>query len=257
MSPEPLASSGWQLRRNQVLSAMKEFDSAPDRYRTGTRYLIWHNGKQYPPKALRSIIENKPVSSFAGGGATNEMFRELGFALIMRKAQTKRMTKTFSSTLTTPASALLERLFSTRWQKLAERPRLNQGEYPGVYLLAYTSENLLGQKVVPEHVFYVGMSTTALNTRLAQFWDGIHRCCAHSGAMRFYRCWARNRNFSELCRTSRDRFYVTAIAIPCCAEKEFRTYRDLLALGRVVELEYAALAKIKRETGLEPPLNRK
>ena len=256
MSPEPFSSSDWRSRRSQVLTAMKKFDSEPDRYRIGTRYLIWHAGKEYPPKALRSIMENKPVSSFAGGGATNGMFRELGFAVIKRKAGA-RIAKEFQCDGIQPASALLDLLFRTKWQKLVERPRLNQGEFPGVYLLAYTSEELLGQRVAPEDVFYVGMSTTAVNTRVAQFWDGIQRCCAHSGAMRFYRRWAGNRNYSEFCRTSKNRFYVTAVAIPCCADKEFRSDQDLLALGRVVELEYAALAKIKRETGLEPPLNRK
>jgi hypothetical protein len=258
-----LAELDWKSRRNQILSALKEFDSRHPEgtTRTGKKYFIWYAPRAYPPKEIRSILERRPTRKFSGGGKTNDIFRDLGFPVVKgtdlfplfkkSMARQSRLKRQNSKT-----SILLRTLLREKWSPLSQNLESSSlGSAPGVYLLAYPSVNLNGKHVRVEDVFYVGMSTTALNTRLKQFWDGIHRYCCHSAAMRFYKRWAGNRSYSKL--KQKKVFYVATVPVKCETKKELRTPYDLQLMGSVAELEFAVLAYIKKRIGLEPPLNKK
>ena len=193
------------------------------------------------------------------------MFRNLGFTvvkgtrnlLVYQQSRTSRPgPKSLISALDKPLNVLFQQkwtlLDGNIFKKSADPPL---SKYPGVYLLAYTVKPLKKEQVRMEDVFYVGMSTTALRLRLRQFWDGIHDNGHHSGAMRFYRRWARNTSFANL--KTDNCFYVVTLPIRCEPSKGLRTPADLESMGSVAALEYFALARIKRKIDLEPPLNRK
>src|SRR5713226_6147264 len=78
-----LAESDWKKRRAGLIAAIGKFQARPNKpSTTGKRYFIWYHGREYPPKDVRSIFEERPVAEFSGGGETNEMFRDLGFAVV-------------------------------------------------------------------------------------------------------------------------------------------------------------------------------
>ena len=151
---------------------------------------------------------------------------------------------------------LLKALFDSRWRRLHEDySRLENGQYPGVYLLAYTMDNLGGKRVEEEDVFYVGMSHAGVKPRLRQFIDGLEKRRGHSGAMGFFVEYTGGRGYSTL--SSKKTFFVTSLSIPCCSAKRKRDAEDLRRMGQVAALEYYVLAHIREKLGREPELNKK
>jgi hypothetical protein len=155
--------------------------------------------------------------------------------------------------------ALLGRLLSQEWTELAtDHPSIEQGKNPGVYLLAYTEENLQGKGIDLSKIFYVGMSNSrgGVNQRLRQFADAIEkRSDKHSGGRRFLEEWGKGEPYSKLRR--KDRLYVTGITIQCWVKKKKRGPADLRKMGDVAALEYYVLAAVKEKTNSEPQLNKK
>ncbi|QWG16134.1 hypothetical protein KMZ68_13880 [Bradyrhizobium sediminis] len=153
--------------------------------------------------------------------------------------------------------ALVSDLFRQRWAAL-DREALARPDliYPGVYLLAFTSEKIAGETVKPDQVLYAGMSNSAggVRARLKQFIKGIEKNDFHSGAMRFYREYCGGKPFSQL-RTRR-RLYVAALAIECKSDKVDAQPDDLRLMGHVACLEYYAIARIAQKTGKKPALNK-
>ena len=91
---------------------------------------------------------------------------------------------------------LLKDLFDKTWVRLDDdSAKLTDAQYPGVYILAYPDEKLLGrpvkadlegQSVTSEDIFYVGVSHAGVRKRLRQFTDGLENGAHHSGAKRFF-----------------------------------------------------------------------
>jgi len=150
----------------------------------------------------------------------------------------------------------VKNLFASNWRSLHEDySRLENGRYPGVYLLAYTTEELEGKKVEEKDVFYVGMSHAGVKPRLRQFIDGLEKRRGHSGAMRFFTEYTGGRGYSKL--SSKKTFFVTSISIRCSSGKKKRNAEDLRKMGQVAALEYYVLAHIREKLGREPELNKK
>jgi hypothetical protein len=153
--------------------------------------------------------------------------------------------------------ALVSELFRQRWLSLdpaaLARPNL---VYPGVYLLAFTSEKIAGASVKPNQVLYAGMSNSAggVRARLKQFIKGIEQNDFHSGAMRFYREHCGARPFSQL--KTRKRIYFATLTIECESDKFDARPDDLRLMGHVACLEYYAIARIAQKTGKKPALNK-
>lgn len=147
------------------------------------------------------------------------------------------------------AERLVGRLFRSRWRDLYEDcSRLPNGEYPGVYLLAYSNKRLLGESVREKDVFYVGMSHAGVSARLKQFIRATETGKGHSGGDRFFRDRMHKRGKN---------FFVTSISLLCEAQKETRKPVDLRKMGLVAALEYYCLARILEKCGEEPALNKK
>jgi hypothetical protein len=152
----------------------------------------------------------------------------------------------------------LKTLFTQKWIALEDYQKLTNGKYPGVYLLAYTNKNMMGKRVAPDHVYYVGMSRSrgGIYQRLYQYKQGIENGKSHSAAIRFFHKVAKGKPYSRL--PNKKKFYVASISIPCVVDKSKRTAFDLKKMGEVARLEYYALAHIKnkRFNGSEPWLNK-
>jgi hypothetical protein len=255
-----LAEGEWSDKRDEIIAAFAEFRKKhPDRtFASGRKFFVWYKGRSYPPKEIRSLVERRPTSTFSGGRTTNEMFWNLGLNI-----DRKHLLKEYKSLVQGPECERclmelddrIEELFTQQWAEL-NKGRLGAiSGRPGIYLLAYSRRTLRGTRVKPQDVFYVGMSTTALKVRLRQFWDGLNDCDHHSAAKRFYQDWCGGRPFSDI--ETENRFYVATLPIECRPQKGLRSADDLEKLGTVVALEYLALARIKRQCDLEPPLNKK
>jgi len=153
---------------------------------------------------------------------------------------------------------LIQRLLSQKWTELRSGiTSLEDGECPGVYLLAYTDKDLEGKSIKLSDIFYVGMSNSrgGVKQRLKQFTNAIEKDVGHSAGMRFLRKYANGVPFSLI--KSRKAFFVASISIPCVVKKTARKAEDLRKMGEVVRLEYYMLAYIKEALGEEPELNEK
>ncbi len=153
---------------------------------------------------------------------------------------------------------LVRQLMSKTWAPLhVGRISLEYGQYPGVYLLAYSSKKLNGTKIKLADIFYVGMSCSlgGVKSRLLQFQRGIEYGKSHSAAIRFFKVHAGSVPYSQLKR--RNEFFVASISIPCKVGKANRTPEDLRKMGMIAKLEYDVLAHIKAKREREPWLNKK
>lgn len=154
--------------------------------------------------------------------------------------------------------AHISELFRQRWVVLLDGKTLARPDliYPGVYLLAFTSDKIAGSTVKPEQILYVGMSNSAggVRARIKQFIRGIEKNGLHSAAMRFFREQCGGKPYSQL--RTRKCFYVAACTIECESNKVNATPDDLRTMGHVACLEYYAIARIVQRTGHKPPLNK-
>ena len=77
------------VTRQMVLDILQDFDLRypdPNRYdnwlvRQSYKYVLWHNGRQYPPKHVLSTCTGISTTEFSGGEQTNRVFRALGFVV--------------------------------------------------------------------------------------------------------------------------------------------------------------------------------
>lgn len=152
---------------------------------------------------------------------------------------------------------MVQQLLSRRWVDLKTGlASLDGGQYPGVYILAYSPKNLGGKAIKLADIFYVGRSNAlgGVKSRLREFLRGIENGKSHSAAIRFFKVYARGVPFSKLKR--RNKFLVASISLPCAVAKTQRTPDDLRKMGLVAKLEYDVLAHIKDVRGREPKLNK-
>ena len=245
-----------------ILAAMQDYDQ---KYRVsvndaGLGYAVVYQSKSYPPKHLLSLAINRPRSSFSGGKgkkSANQVFIGLGFRVVATKKPNSKLDHE-DSKLRRPIPAidhLLEKLFAQKWVNLHESYEdLEDAQYPGVYLIAYSDEHLSGQTVTEDKVYYIGMSHAGVAKRLEQFIDGLEDGKHHSGADRFFET-NRSTPYSQL--PNRKTFFVAAISVPCITDKNKRQPDDLRKMGEVSRLELYALARIREECKSEPDLNKK
>jgi hypothetical protein len=149
------------------------------------------------------------------------------------------------------------KLFSERWKNLHSFEGFGDSElkWPGVYLIAYSKNNLDGRLVESDHVFYVGMSNSSagVGSRIKQFKAGIEKYGIHSAAMRFYRIHCKNMPFSKA-KTGMKLFFVS-IPIKCESNKHKANPDDFRKMGHVACLEQYAIAYVQEQTGKCPALN--
>jgi hypothetical protein len=217
-------------------------------------------GETYSPKVLlRLVIGKRPFHGGKGANGANSVFRAFGFPVGNRaflKREREKLRKRSGRVLST--NVLLKRLFSKTWQILppaSELQNLKDGDFPGVYMLAYADVSLDGIRVSEKDVFYVGMTCEGgLRARLQQFRKGIIHGGCHSGAMRFHRIWLRGKPYRP---DGKARFYFVYIPVKCERVKVWRSPNDILRMSKVPELELPAIARVKSELHHEPLLNKK
>jgi hypothetical protein len=265
-----------QVKREQILAAMKEFDlkfrSKEDD--SGTLYAVEEAGRRYPPKRILELATGVPRNKFYGGKPSNDYFVGLAFYIIA--AYRDRTGKTAEQTAKEQArlneripdvDRLVEDLFARTWARLDDdSAKLPDSQYPGVYVLAYADEKLLGHPVKGDltgdpvteaEIFYVGVSHASVRKRLRQFANGLEDGGDHSGAKRFFITVANRTPYSSFAK--RKPFFVASISVPCTCLKAARSPMDLRKMGVVAQLEWYVLARVKEraKTKQEPWLNKK
>ena len=167
-----------QVKREQILAAMKEFDlkfrSSEDD--SGTLYAVEEAGRLYPPKRILELATGVARNKFYGGKPSNDVFVGLGFHIIEsdgnQSGKTAEQTAKEQPRLNEPipdVDRLVEDLFARTWVRLDDdAAKLPDSQYPGVYVLAYVDEKLLGhpvkedltgEPVTEDEIFYVGVTT--------------------------------------------------------------------------------------------------
>ena len=141
------------------------------------------------------------------------------------------------------------------WKVLNDRNvnNIENGNWPGIYLLAFANENLEDKLVTPKTIFYVGMSNAGVKSRINQFRFAIEKGYSHSAGNRFYEDYCDKRPFSE--SNFSFKFYFIEKTFSCVVIKNLRTAEDLKILGEICNLEYNILAHIKEYIQKEPELN--
>ncbi|MBS3113948.1 hypothetical protein J4448_02505 [Candidatus Woesearchaeota archaeon] len=150
-----------------------------------------------------------------------------------------------------------EELETLTWVKWENRFNVKDNQFPGVYVVAKTKNQVEGKKVDIHDIYYVGMTTSraGLIGRLNQFDSGIKRGYGHSGANRLFKEIKNNIPYPKW--NDGERLFVAAIPKKCNVDKITRDYQDLQTMGRIALLEFEILAMIKMELGREPELNKK
>lgn len=252
------------ITKPEILRGIKEYNlkRRTNDEDAGRRYALSYGGRFYPPKLLLSLAIGESVNSFSGGEAkhaANSVLRELGFDVVSLNAAYIPRSGHDLGKISAPiptVKSLIAHLFKQRWTTLRNKiATLEDGQYPGVYVLAYSEKNLDRKAVSSADIYYVGFTHAGIYQRVGQFIDGIEDGGHHSGAKRFFNSVANRVPFSRL--GTRKRFYVAAVTIPCIVAKSQRSATDLMKMGEVVRLEYYVIAHIKANTGREPELNHK
>src|SRR5208283_1235525 len=256
------AKRPFHITYDQISSAMNKASKRGKAAIEGRKYAVMdpRTGRTFSPKELlRLVIGDRSFYGGRGLNGANSVFRAFGFPVGNRidlERQRRKLGKRNGKVLRT--GILLKRLFSKTWKTLPTEAELNHirgGEFPGVYLLAYTDENLEGSRVQEKDVFYVGMTCEGgLNRRLQQFRRGIIYGGFHSAAERFKRVWLRGKPYRP---HDKIRFYFAYLPVECEKTKEWRSPDDLCRMSKVPELELAAIARVKRRLHHEPLLNKK
>ncbi|GIZ07914.1 hypothetical protein [Flavobacterium sp. UMI-01] len=146
----------------------------------------------------------------------------------------------------------MENYKNSNWIKWENRNNLEGIKYPGIYIIAVTSENIEGQSFkMIENIEYIGMTNSngGLRSRLNQFDSTIKRIrLHHGGAHRFIgKYW----NYEEV----KNNLYISICPFKCSNDK--KNMDDLLAMGEVAKAEYIFWIKYIKEYGRYPLFNDK
>lgn len=134
----------------------------------------------------------------------------------------------------------IPKLKFSKWHYWADRTEITNINYPGIYLLAITNQNLTAKTAKYEHVSYIGMtnSISGLRGRLGQLHSSINGGTGHSGGntirrqLGLYEEWG---NGLDL--------YVSVCPVICDTKE--RTPKDLQLMGAISYMEYEAFALFK------------
>ncbi len=134
------------------------------------------------------------------------------------------------------------------WQHRDDAPGI---EFPGVYALAYSAQNIAGKPFSwRKEIIYVGMtnSISGLKGRLKQFDNTIIGKTGHGGADRVR---YKYRNYKSLVK----KLYVAVAPFRC--EPESNKPKDLKTMGEVAKFEYICFAYFVEVFGELPEFNNK
>ncbi len=152
----------------------------------------------------------------------------------------------------------IQLILNKKWKPLLRSNKnIENGNYPGIYLLAFTDKNIDRKIVKPRDIFYVGMSNArkGITSRVQQFINGIEKNSSHSAGMRFFKEDSKGLAFSKYNHLKK--FYIVSLTFKCDVNKLTRTSNDLKIMGDICRLEYYLLVYIKEITKKEPQLNKK
>lgn len=145
---------------------------------------------------------------------------------------------------------MYENKFSS-WRSWQRRDEALGVEYPGVYALAYSTQNIAGKPFSwRKEVIYVGMtnSISGLKGRLKQFDNTIVGKTGHGGADRVRYIY---RNYGSLVK----KLYVAVSPFKC--DPESNNPKDLKTMGEVAKFEYLCFAHFVGKYGKLPEFNNK
>ena len=137
------------------------------------------------------------------------------------------------------------------WKPWPRRDEALGVEYPGVYALVYSTQNIAGKPFSwRKEVIYVGMtnSISGLKGRLKQFDNTIVGKTGHGGADRVR---YKYRNYNRLVK----RLYVAVAPFKC--NPESNEPKDLKIMGEVAKFEYLCFAHFVEKYGELPEFNNK
>lgn len=139
----------------------------------------------------------------------------------------------------------------TDWNKWENRNSLIGINYPGIYSIAISEENLSRQpfKLI-SNIKYFGMtnSIAGLKGRLKQFDNTISGKEGHGGAKRFLH---KHRDYDKLV----EHLFVSVCAFPC--DVKSNSAEDLRIMGQVAKFEYDCFAEYVENFGRLPEFNDK
>ena len=255
-----------RITYEQISASMNKITNTQTNKKTGHEYAVMNpeTGETYSPKQVLGSIIGKKFNFYGGKGfdGANRVFQVFGFPvgrqneLEQKRAELVLERRSADSKVPTVEN-LLDQMFSQNWLPFSQDKiqKLRDGQCPGVYVLAYSEKNLVGKPVRETDVFYAGMTCEGgLSARLEQFRLGTLGRIAHSGATRFFRFWLKRKRYRP---NSSPRLYLAYVPIKCETVKGWRNADDICNLSRVVELELATIARVKRAIGHEPLLNKK
>ena len=153
---------------------------------------------------------------------------------------------------------LTKEFFEKKWTDLHGNLNDIEGsKCPGVYALAYTKENLSGQKVQFKDIHYFGMSNSkeGVKGRLDQFKKAINVGKGHSAGNRVFKEILNGKSFNS--RRREKKFWVAMLTFPYNVVKGCRGPDDLQGMGKVAALEYFLIAHFLKRMKEEPELNKK
>ncbi len=139
----------------------------------------------------------------------------------------------------------------TIWTKWEDRNKLEGLEYPGIYAIAFSDDNLINKKYfLCSEIIYFGMTNSkgGLRSRLQQFDNTIIGKTGHGGA---HRVRYKYPNYQELV----EKLYVSVCSFPC--EVTSNTPKDLRIMGEVTKYEYKCFADYVEKYHRLPEFNDK
>jgi hypothetical protein len=139
----------------------------------------------------------------------------------------------------------------SRWIQWEGRHELDGLDYPGIYAIARSNDDLTGRAfTMREEIVYFGMTNSigGLRSRLGQFERTISGGSGHGGA---HRVRSRHPNYERLiCK-----LYVAVSYTKC--DVESTEPKDLLLMGDVARQEFECWALYVRKFGRLPRFNDK
>ena len=137
------------------------------------------------------------------------------------------------------------------WRSWPRRDETLGVEYPGVYVLAYSTRDIAGKPFFwRREIIYVGMTNAAsgLKGRLKQFDNTISGKTGHGGAdrVRF-----KHPSYAKLVQN----LYVAVVPFKC--DTTSNKPRDLRRMGGVAKFEYLCFAQFVERFGALPEFNSK
>ena len=137
------------------------------------------------------------------------------------------------------------------WKKWVNRDKINNINYPGIYAISISLQNIEDKKFSwLAEIKYIGMtnSVSGLKGRLKQFDNTIIGKTGHGGADRFR---YKHQDYKELI----EHLYVSVMPFQCNVKSN--NPEDLRIMGKVAQFEYDCFAEYVNIFGCLPEFNDK